>query len=139
MLLLAGWLRGSYSDELALVGAVHRGDLLAQLALEPLHARLHPPQLVLEAEHLLDAGEVEPELGGQPLDQPQPLDVDLRVEARAAWSPARAHEPLRLVQAEGLRMHADEVGRDGDHVAGPIGHLRSPPRSARAGSRANLL
>ena len=47
-------------------------------------------QLVLEPEHVLDAGEVEPELGRQPLDQPQPLDVGLGVEARAARRARRA-------------------------------------------------
>jgi hypothetical protein len=37
-------------------------DLVAQLALELLHARAHPAQLVLQPQHVLDARQVEPEL-----------------------------------------------------------------------------
>jgi hypothetical protein len=62
-------------------------DLLAQLALEPLGARPLPAQLVLEPQHVLDAREVEPELGRQALDDAQPLEVDLGIAARAAGCP----------------------------------------------------
>ena len=73
-------------DELAPVLPVHLADLVAQLALEPVACRaLQPSQLVLEAQHVLDAGEVEPELGRQPLDQAQPLEVAPR--SRAACCP----------------------------------------------------
>ena len=65
----------------------------------------------------LDAGEVEPELGREPLDQAQPLEVGLGVEARVAGRALRPHEALLLVDAERLRVHADELGGDGDHVA----------------------
>ena len=82
-----------------------------------------------QAQHLLDAGEVEPELGREPLDQPQPVEVGLGVEPRPAGRPARAHEPLRLVQPQRLRMHADELGGDGDHVARAVRHLE--PASAK--------
>jgi hypothetical protein len=54
---------------------VHLRDRVAHLALQPIQAHAHPLQLVLEREHALDAGEVEAELGRQPLDQPQPLEV----------------------------------------------------------------
>jgi len=54
---------------------------------------------VLEPEHVLDAGEIEAELRRQPLDQPQALDVGVRVEPRAARRAPGAHETLRLVQA----------------------------------------
>ena len=39
---------------------MHLSDRLAHLALEALHPRLHPLQLLLEVEHRLDASEVEP-------------------------------------------------------------------------------
>ena len=57
-------------------------DRLAHLALEPLGARVLLAQLVLEPQHVLDAGEVEAELGRQALDQAQPLQIGLRVEPR---------------------------------------------------------
>src|SRR3712207_7124992 len=69
------------------------GELLAVLPLEPLEPRVHPVQLVLEAEHVLDAGEVQPELVRQALDQPQPLDVTLGVEPRV---PRRDRKSTRL-------------------------------------------
>ncbi len=74
-------------------------------------------QLVLEQEHALDTREVEAELARQPLDQAQPLDVGVGVEPRVAGRALRAHEPLLLVDAQRLRVHADEVGGDRDHVA----------------------
>ena len=122
-----GVLRRGVDDQLTLVRAVDGGDLRAKLALEALHPRIRPAQLVLQPEHLLDACEVEPELGRQPLDEPEPLDVPVGVEPGPAGRPRRLHEPLRLVQAERLRVHADELGRDGDHVPGTLGHQ---PRSA---------
>jgi hypothetical protein len=61
---------------------VHLGQRLAHLGLQALDAATHAQQLVLEHEHALDAGEVEPELGRQPLDEPQPLDVRVGVEPR---------------------------------------------------------
>ena len=70
---------------------------------------------------MLDAGEVEAQLGREPLDQAQPVEVGVGVEARVAGRPRRADEPLRLVHAQGLGMHADQLGRDGDHVAGALG------------------
>src|SRR3712207_7983177 len=45
-----------------------------------------------------------------------PLEVGVRVEARVAGRALRPHEPLRLVHAKRLRVHADELGGDGDHV-----------------------
>ena len=55
-------------------------DLGSQRRLELLHPREHPPELILEPQHALDAGEVEPELRRQLLDQAQPLDVVLGVQ-----------------------------------------------------------
>src|SRR5262249_39681820 len=68
------------------------------------------------------AGEVETELGRQPLDRAQPIEVTLRVEARAARRATRPHESLRLVDAQRLRVHTDQVGGDADHVPRPVVH-----------------
>jgi hypothetical protein len=115
-------------DQFAPVLLVHLLDLLAHPPLHLLEPRLQPIDLILEPEHGLDAGEVEPELGSQLLDQPQPLEVDVRVETRVAARPLRAHESLLLVHPQRLRVHADELGGDGDHVPGPVVHyVRSPP------------
>src|SRR5688500_1509181 len=110
-------LRRLVHDDLAAVGAVDGADLLAQLALEPLGPRTLAPELVLEPEHVLDPREVEPELGRQPLDHAQPLEIALGVAARSAGRPLRPHQPLRLVDAQRLLVHADELGCDGDRVA----------------------
>src|SRR4029079_17709287 len=58
----------------------------------------------------------------QPLDQPQPLEVRLRVQPRVDRRALRAHQPLLLVDPKRLRMHADDLGRDGDHVARVVVH-----------------
>ena len=47
----------------------------------------------------------------------QPLEVGLGVEARVPGGALRADEALLLVHAQRLRVHADELGGDGDHVA----------------------
>ena len=54
----------------------------SELPLQPLDLRVRLAKLVLEPQHELDAGEVEPELGREPLDDAQPLDVRLGVEPR---------------------------------------------------------
>src|SRR5919109_4981282 len=64
-----GMLRGPVEHELALVRLVDGRDLGPQLVLEPLHTSPQPLELVLETEHVLDPGEVEAELGRQPLDE----------------------------------------------------------------------
>src|ERR687886_367817 len=78
--------------EVAAVFLVHLLNLFVELALEPLDARVRLAQLVLEPEHELDAREVEPELRRQPLDDPEPLEVQLRVEPRAARRTLRPDE-----------------------------------------------
>src|SRR5262249_1877051 len=50
-------------------------------------------------------------------------EVRVRVQPRVARRALRAHEALLLVDAQRLRVHADELGRDRDHVAGMVrGH-----------------
>jgi hypothetical protein len=55
-------MRISVQHQIAPVLLVDGGDLLAQAALETVDLRLGARQLVLHAEHQLDAREVEPEL-----------------------------------------------------------------------------
>src|SRR5439155_14188921 len=117
--------------EVAPVLLVHVLDLLAHLALEPFDARVGAAQLVFESQDDFDAREVEAEFSGQPLDQAQPLQIGLRVETRVSARPLRADETLVLVDSQRLRMHADELGGDRDHVAGAIVH--QPSSSVRAG------
>src|SRR5262249_60221331 len=57
---------------------------------------------------------------------PQPLDVCLGVEPSAARRPLRAHQALRLVHPQRLRVHADEFGGDRDHVDRPVGGVHQP-------------
>jgi hypothetical protein len=128
-------LRGLVDDDFAPVLPVGRPDLVAQLALEQLHAAAQPAQLVLEPQHVLDAREVEPELGREPLDEPQPLDVGLRVHARATGRAGGPDEAFRLVHAQRLRMEAGEVGRDRDHVEGPVTHEKAFSRGRSLNTR----
>src|SRR5205823_6162507 len=86
-------------------------------------------------QHELHAGEVQAELRRQPLDDPQPLDVGLGVEPGAAGRALRPHEALRLVDPQRLRVHADELGGDADHVHWPLVHHPSLPRASHHGSR----
>ena len=97
-------------------------DLGAERRLELLHPRPQAPQLVLEPQHVLDAGEVEPELRRQLLDQAQAGDVVLGVEPGATGRARGRDEALRLVGAQRLRVHAGELGGDGDHVARTVAH-----------------
>src|SRR5262249_58163748 len=71
------------------VRAVNLGDLRAELPLDALHASAHAAELVLQAQDVLDAREVQSELGRQMLDETEPLHVVLRVEAGGARGPAR--------------------------------------------------
>src|SRR3954454_3630670 len=120
-------------DEVAAVLAVHLTDRLAHLALHAVETLVHPHELVLQAQHLLDAGEVEPELGREALDQTQPVEVGFRVETRVAARPLGTDQTLVFVDAKRLGVHADEVGRDGDHVTGPVVH-HSPSFRRRSSS-----
>ena len=46
-------------------------DFVTERGFELLHPRAQAPQLVLEPQHVLDAGQIEPELRRELLDQPQ--------------------------------------------------------------------
>jgi len=62
--------------------------------LEEVDLPLRAAQLVLEPQHELDAGQVEADLGREPLDDAKALDVVLGVEARAAGRALRRTSPL---------------------------------------------
>src|SRR6266508_6408574 len=111
---------------------MHLVDGVAHLALEPIQAAVHAPQLVLEAQHLLDSCKIETELARQLLNQPEPLDVGLGVKTCVPRGALRPDESLALVDAQGLRVHADEVGRNGDHVARTFVHHVTSSNSGRS-------
>src|SRR4029450_8378927 len=67
-------------------------------------------------------------------------EVGLRVEARVAGGALRPDEALLLVLAQRLRMHADELGGDGDHVARAVVDHQLPAFfSSSSSSRCFLL
>ena len=78
-------------------------NLVTHVSLEPVETRAQLVHLVLEPKHRLDAGQVETELGRQPLDNAQARDVALGVQARVACRPLGADEALRLVDPKCLR------------------------------------
>src|SRR4051812_25933461 len=135
-----GRLRRPVENEVAPVMTVHRVERAPHLLLHALHAPAQPLELVLHAQHALDARQVQPPLARQPLDQPQPLDVRVGVETRVARRALRVDEALLLVDAQRLRVHPDELCGDADHVARAVrvGHVRRLPsataRAARAAS-----
>src|SRR5262249_1198870 len=112
--------RRAVEHEVAAVVPVHFVERGAHLLFHSFHAGAHALQLVLHEEDALDAREIQPELGRQPLDQPQPLDIRVRVETRVAGSALRRDETTLVVDAKRLRMHADELRGDRDHVARPV-------------------
>src|SRR5262249_54611785 len=57
----------------------------------------------------------------------QGLEVGVRVEPGVPGRPLRSHEPLVLVDPQRLRVHADDLGGDGDHVAGRVVHQATIP------------
>src|SRR5207253_10948158 len=54
----------------------------------------------------------------------------VRVEPRVAGCPPRPHEALLLVHPQRLRVHADELGGDADHVARTVVHQMLFPSSS---------
>src|SRR3954447_4403371 len=108
------------------------------LELDPQRGHLADEHLhrVLEVEHADGAGQVEAELARQRADLAQALHVAVGVAARAAGRAPRPYEALRLVRAEGLRMHPGQLGRDRDRVAGVV--VRCPHDHPAAFSVNNL-
>lgn len=122
-------------NDVAAILPVGRADLVAKVALQLLHPDSQPTKLVLEAEHVLDAGEIQPKLGGESLDQPEPLDVSLGVQPRSTRRPRRTDKPFRLVHPERLRVKPGELGGDGDHVERAVGHENAPFRGCSLETR----
>ena len=91
----------------------HRVD--ARLELRDAFARGR--QLVFEREHPLHADEADA-LVAQLLDPAEQLDVALRVPPAASARARRLDQTLALVDAQGLRMHPRQLGRDRDDVQG---------------------
>src|SRR6476620_10316308 len=123
-----GWLP---RPEVATVLAVNLVDRRTHLTLHAVQPALHPLHLVLQLQYLLHPCEIEAELVHQLRDQLQPLDVCFRIQTRVAGRALRADQTLVLVDAQRLRMHADNVGRDGDHVARAVVHHAPTPSSGR--------
>ena len=121
----------------------------------------HRRQPLLHGEHALDSGQVEADVG-ELLDAPQPLDVAARVAPRVLGRALRPHQAAPLVDAQGLRVHAGQLGGDRDHeqrsvdfvleahrsslasrpsastrARGPIASHAAPEGRARAGRRAS--
>ena len=69
-----------------------------------------------------DASDIEPQLRGQVLNQPEPHDVSLRVEPQLAAGPRRRHEANSLVLPQRLRMHSQNAGRNANYVY-PFNHV----------------
>ncbi len=110
----------------------HRVDARFQLR----DATARAAELLFEPEDALHAGEAHA-VTAQFLDAAQQLDVALRVPTTA---PARARgldQALALVDAQRLRVHPCELGRDRDHVQRPaVSVHRTPPAPRRANSAA---
>ena len=73
---------------------MHRLDGVGHLPLQPVEPLAQRLELVLERDHTPHAREVEAELGRQPLDLAQALEVMLGVEPRAARRPSGPDEPF---------------------------------------------
>ena len=71
------------------------------------------------------------------LDAAQPVDVVLAVAPAAALGAARVEQALALVDAQGLGVHAGQLGGHRDDVDGPgsriVAHLTLPVRRAPVG------
>src|SRR3954454_22107059 len=109
-------------DDPGLPRAAHACDLLVHLLLQLLGALAHalelgahPRNLLLHLQDRLHPGEVQPLIGGHPLDATQPLDIALGVQASLLGGALGPDEPPRLVHAEGLGMHLGKLGGHRDH------------------------
>src|SRR4051794_5665378 len=95
--------------------ALHLLAHLRRARLEVLQPAGGPLELLLELQHALDAGEVEPQVRRHLLDAAQHVDVALGVQARALRGALGLDQAARLVHAQRLWMHLRQLGRDRDH------------------------
>ena len=139
--------RWPVEHEVAAVLLVHLFDALAQLALEPLQPPLHALELVLEAEHVLDAGEVEARARSSAAGRAAAARRRARSRAgccRPSASGARAPSARRCGASGGAcrrgrrrRRSCSGAGRPSRRTAPPSGRRAMPsgaPRSPRAPS-----
>src|SRR6476659_975660 len=126
-------------DEVAAVLAMHLADRVAHLALHAVERPPHALHLVLQLHHLLHSREVQAEVVRQLLDQPQPLDVRLGIQPRVSCRALRTDQPFAFVDAKRLRMHADDVGGNGDHVTRTVVHHRPSFRRRSSSSLRRMI
>src|SRR5436309_4095297 len=118
-------------DEVTAILAMDLADRRAHLAFHAVQPATHALDLVLQLQHLLHAGQVQAELVRQLLDEAEPVQIGLGIQSRVARRSLRPDQPLALVDAKRLRVHADEISRHGDHVARTVVH-HSPSFSRRS-------
>ena len=90
--------------------------LVAHIADEVLHVRVH---LLHAFAHLQDdgnAGDVDPKIPGKVQDELQPFQILIRVEPGVPFRARRTQQPLPLVEAQRLRMNGIHLRHGGDHV-----------------------
>src|SRR6266545_3794118 len=133
--------RRRVGDQVATAGAALAIQLLAvaarlraQLRLQLGDALPEPLDLLGQLHGPPHAGQVHAR-AGQLLDLAELLDVTLRVAPRVRGGLLRPHQPLALVDAQGLGMHAGQLGchRDDEDCpvvrwfcGGSLGHRASP-------------
>ena len=106
-------------------------DLAVEFGTDGTELFLKEAELFVHAEDDVDAGEVDAELVDQALGLADALNVAVGIHADVAGGALRFDEAGALVVAQGLLVHADEVGGDGDDVAGLVfGHAITGERVA---------
>src|SRR3979411_1240536 len=118
---------------------MHLVDRLAHLALHAVERSPHARDLVLQLEDVLDPHQVEADVVRQLLDQAQTLDIRLGVQPGVAGRALRADQALAFVDPKRLRMHADEVGGDRNHVARTVVHQSPSFHRRRASSLRRMI
>src|SRR5690349_11913052 len=118
----AGWLP---EHEVLAVGAVHLVDAPLGLAgglehrgLERADAVAEHHHLVLQGQHVLGALQREPEPRRELRHAPHAVEVVVGVQAGSPGRAARPDQAALLVHPQRLRVHAEQLGRDADHVLG---------------------
>ena len=72
-------------------------------------------EATLQIQNSNDARKVDA-LARKLIDKLEAFDVGLRIHARVAARALGAHKALLLVNAQRLRVHARQLGRDADHI-----------------------